>query len=165
MRISRNKAGEDGSARSKPNAGHPNQTLTDATARRVDALSIAHALAQLALNSLNRLASHSAELNAESKSWVASAPPGKERIQRILFATHRECELLRLLDQQIGIVIGMPGKVELLVEAATKLSARPGEVDSEEQDVQDWTQRLLEVVVRQHRIFNLPMPELPKLND
>ena len=166
MHISRNKAGRDRSARSKPNARHSNHessqvhTPADEAARRADALSIAHAPAQLALNSLTRLVSHSAELNAETKSWVASAPPGKARIQRILLATRQECELLRLLDQQIDIIIGIPGKVCLLVEAATNLSTRPGEVNSEEQDVQEWTERLAEVCVRQHKIFNLPMPKL-----
>ncbi len=35
----------------------------------------------------------------------------------------------------------------------------------EEADVLDWTQRLLEVVVRQHKIFNLPLPELEQIED
>ena len=33
----------------------------------------------------------------------------------------------------------------------------------EEADVLDWTQRLSEVVVRQHKIFNLPLPQLEQL--
>ncbi len=35
----------------------------------------------------------------------------------------------------------------------------------EEADVQDWTQRIAEVVVRQHKIFNLPLPQLEQLEE